>query len=48
MKDIAFREEDLNFWLENRKNSTLVKLSEVGHFPQEEAPEEVIRVLKEK
>ena len=48
MKDIAFREQDLNFWLDNWKNSTVVKLPAVGHFPQEEAPEEVIKVLKEK
>lgn len=46
MKDIAFREQDLNFWLDNWKNSSVVKLPEIGHFPQEEAPEEVIKVLK--
>ncbi|HAD35196.1 MAG TPA: hypothetical protein DCF44_12010 [Chitinophagaceae bacterium] len=46
MKDIAFREQDLNFWLDNWKNSTVVKLPEVGHFPQEEAPEAIIIILK--
>lgn len=46
MKDIAFREQDLNFWLKNWKNSSVIKLQKVGHFPQEESPEEVIRALK--
>jgi haloalkane dehalogenase len=42
MKDIAFREQDLNYWLKHWNNSKTIKLAEVGHFPQEEAPEEVI------
>lgn len=47
MKDIAFREQELNFWLENWGESRVIRLEEVGHFPQEEAPEAVIQALKE-
>jgi len=46
LKDIAFREKELNIWLNEFKNSTVVKLPNVGHFPAEEAPEEVIKALK--
>jgi haloalkane dehalogenase len=46
MKDIAFREKDLNTWLENWNNPTVIKLADIGHFPSEEAPDEVIHVLK--
>jgi len=48
MKDIAFREQDLNYWLKHWNNSKTIKLAEVGHFPQEEAPEEVIIELSKK
>ncbi len=47
MKDIAFREQDLNYWLKHWKYSKTIKLTEVGHFPQEEAPEAVIKELSE-
>lgn len=46
MKDIAFREKELNHWIENWHNPKVLKLKEAGHFPQEEAPEVVIGELK--
>ena len=47
MKDIAFREQELNKWSTEWPDAKVVKLPEVGHFPQEEAPDEVIRMLKD-
>ncbi len=47
MKDIAFREKELNYWLDNWQNPKVVRLPEVGHFPQEEAPSAVIKELLE-
>lgn len=46
MKDIAFREKELNFWVANWKNPKVIKLEKVGHYPQEEAPQELIKELK--
>jgi len=46
MKDIAFREEELNYWLNNWKDPKVIRLEKVAHFPQEEAPEKVIEELK--
>ena len=46
MKDIAFREQELNYWIENWNNPKVIKLKEIGHFPQEEAPEKIISELK--
>lgn len=46
LKDIAFREKELLIWQQDFKNSKVVKLPTVGHFPAEEAPEEVIKALK--
>lgn len=46
MKDIAFREQELNYWTKNWKNPKVIKLEEIGHFPQEEAPEKLINELK--
>jgi haloalkane dehalogenase len=48
MKDIAFREPQLNYWIANWNNPRVVKLANVGHYPHEEAPEEVIKALQEK
>jgi haloalkane dehalogenase len=48
MKDIAFRPEELNYWLNHWKNPTVIRLPDVGHFPQEEMPEEIIKELKRK
>jgi len=46
MKDIAFRETELNYWIENWSNPKVTKLKNIGHFPQEEAPEILIEELK--
>jgi haloalkane dehalogenase len=46
MKDIAFREKELDFWLSNWKMSKVIKLQTVGHFPHEEEPEVIIRELR--
>lgn len=46
MKDIAFREQELNYWIENWNNPKVIKLQEIGHFPQEEASEKMIEELK--
>ena len=46
MKDIAFREQELNYWIKHWNNPEVIKLQEVGHFPQEEAPEKLINELK--
>ncbi len=37
MRDIAFRERELNTWLAALPNAQVVRLSDVGHFVQEEA-----------
>jgi haloalkane dehalogenase len=47
MKDIAFREKELNYWIENWNHPKVIRLDKVGHYPQEEAPEEVIKALRE-
>lgn len=46
MKDIAFREQELNYWIDNWNNPKVIKLAETGHFPQEETPSIVIEELK--
>ena len=48
MKDIAFREKELNHWLKHWPNAEVTRLPEVGHYPQEEATEVVIGVLEGK
>lgn len=47
MKDIAFREQELSHWLAHWHRAEVIQLPEVGHFPQEEAPEVLIKALKE-
>ncbi len=47
MKDIAFREQELNYWVKHWINPKVIKLKKTGHFPQEESPEVVIVELKE-
>ena len=47
MKDIAFREQELNVWAEFLTNKRVVRLEEVGHYPQEEATEILIKILRE-
>ncbi len=46
MKDIAFREKELLKWVSNWNNPKVIKLDNIGHFPHEEAPDEVIRAFK--
>ncbi|MDQ1265336.1 MAG: hypothetical protein QG635_486 [Bacteroidota bacterium] len=46
MKDIAFREKELNYWIEHWINPKVIRLEGVGHYPQEEAQEEVIKELR--
>ncbi|MFN8474657.1 MAG: alpha/beta fold hydrolase [Anaerolineae bacterium] len=41
MKDIAFREKELKRWASTFPEARVVRLSSVGHFVQEEAPEEL-------
>lgn len=47
MKDIAFREKELKKWIEHWVNPKVIKLDNVGHFPQEEEPETLIKELLE-
>lgn len=47
MKDIAFREQELNVWEDLMTNKKVVRLEEAGHYPQEEATEIFINELKE-
>lgn len=42
MKDIAFRESELNYWLDHWGPSTVIKIPFAGHYPQEEIPEMVV------
>lgn len=45
MKDIAFREKELNHWVKNWNNGKVVRVAQAGHFPQEIAPELIIREI---
>lgn len=47
MKDIAFREQELKVWEDLMTNKKVLRLEEVGHYPQEEATEIFIKELKE-
>ena len=47
MKDIAFRPQELDRFLDVWPNAKVTKLSDVGHFPQEENPEAVIQALRD-
>ncbi len=44
--DIAFKEGELKVWTDLMENHTLTVLNKIGHYPPEEAPEEVIKVLR--
>lgn len=46
MKDIAFREKELNYWIKNWNDPKVIRLEESGHYPQEESPADVIDALK--
>jgi len=45
MKDIAFREKELRRWEAVFPEARIVRLAGVGHFVQEEAPEELARAV---
>ena len=45
MKDIAFREKELNTWLDALQPQSVILLEDVGHYPQDEAPEVLAEVL---
>ncbi len=46
MKDIAFREQELDYWIDNWTNPKVIRLQEIGHFPQEESPMKVIEEIQ--
>jgi haloalkane dehalogenase len=46
LKDIAFREKDLNYWTTNWNGAKVIRLENAGHFPQEEQPQVLIYELK--
>jgi haloalkane dehalogenase len=41
MKDIAFREKELNRWIEALPQAEVVRLPDVGHYVQDEAPQQL-------
>ena len=46
MKDIAFKEKELERWMRTFRWPNVIKLDHVGHYPQEEAPQVIITELK--
>ena len=47
MKDIAFREKELNRWIELFPDAQIHRLEGVGHYVQEESPEELGSAVEE-
>ncbi|MEK7811646.1 MAG: alpha/beta fold hydrolase [Pseudomonadota bacterium] len=47
MKDVAFREKELKQWQSVLPNSLTLRLNTVGHFVQEEAPQELGEAVTE-
>jgi haloalkane dehalogenase len=45
MKDIAFREKELNYWATHFPTARVVRYADAGHFLSEEKPDELIREL---
>ncbi len=45
MKDIAFREKELNQWVEYFPDAKVVRYADAGHFVAEEKPDELIHEL---
>lgn len=43
MRDIAFRPQELNYWTTHWGNPRVVQLERIGHFPQEESPEVILK-----
>lgn len=46
MKDIAFREKELNVWINEFNDARVLKLDNAGHYPHDEASELFIQELK--
>jgi len=46
MKDIAFREQELNKWSHLLRKCNMIKYEDVGHFVQEEMGPELCQVIK--
>ena len=44
--DIAFKKGELKVWTDLMQNHSVNVLHKIGHYPPEEAPEEVIKALK--
>lgn len=47
MKDIAFREQELNRWTSLFLNSKVIRYTDAGHFVQEEKGEEIGPVIED-
>ena len=47
MKDIAFREKELNVWLDTFPDAEVVRLAKVGHYVQEEGATELGQAVKQ-
>lgn len=47
MKDIAFREQELNRWISLSSDSKVIKYDDTGHFVQEEKGSELCPVIEE-
>ncbi len=45
MKDIAFRQQELDKFLSLWPSASVVKLKDIGHFPQEEDPDAVTKAI---
>jgi haloalkane dehalogenase len=46
MKDIAFREKELNTWIAAFPDSRVIRLADVGHYVQEEAGDELGQAVR--
>ncbi|MBI3286808.1 MAG: hypothetical protein HYZ68_02045 [Chloroflexi bacterium] len=47
MKDIAFREKELNRWIELFPTATVKRFETAGHFVQEEGRDELYRGVED-
>ena len=47
MKDIAFREKELNGWLDAYPDANVVRLDNVGHYVQEEGKADLSQAMKQ-
>ncbi|MBP1909998.1 alpha/beta fold hydrolase [Methanolobus bombayensis] len=46
MKDIAFREKELNRWIQTFPDAKIIRFSDAGHFVSEEKPDEIVKAIK--